>query len=211
MKIDCVSDTHGFLPELEGGDLLIVAGDLTAHDSEIEHWKFLEWLNSQSYRKKVYIAGNHDGFYEKPLENYPLCPDVYYLEDSGIEFEGLLIWGSPWSLWFKGIHPKCKAFTGSESDLKQKYELIPEDTDILITHGPPYGTMDVVRNFHTGKAENVGSTILAGTTNTLKSLKLHVFGHIHEGFGKSKDGKMVNASYVNEEYLPVNKPIRIEL
>ncbi len=92
-----------------------------------------------------------------------------------------------------------------------KYELIPEDTDILITHGPPYGTMDVVRNFHTGKAENVGSTILAGTTNTLKSLKLHVFGHIHEGFGKSKDGKMVNASYVNEEYLPVNKPIRIEL
>jgi len=211
MIIDCISDLHGFLPELEGGDLLLVAGDLTAHDSVIEHQKFVEWLSEQPYRKKVYIAGNHDGHYQRPLENYPIYPDCHYLEDCGIEFEGLKIWGSPWSLWFKGIHPRCKAFTGTESDLKKKYELIPEETDILITHGPPYGTMDVVRSFHTGKAEHVGSTILAGTLNTLKNLKLHCFGHIHEGYGKSKDSRSVNASYVDEQYMPVNKPIRIEL
>jgi Icc-related predicted phosphoesterase len=216
MIIDCISDLHGYYPELLGGDLLIVAGDLTYHDSVIEHCKFLQWLNAQSYKKKVYIAGNHDNFYARQIEKYPIYPDVEYLQDSGTEFEGLNIWGSPWSLWFEGINKKCMAFTGDEDQLKHSYELIPEDTNILITHSPIEGILDSVGNYTTGQMQYTGSISLRNIvlSKRLPNLKLHVFGHIHEWGGKILQlptMKLVNASYVDEHYQPVNKPMRIEL
>lgn len=244
MIIDCISDLHGYYPELEGGDLLIVAGDLTARDTAIEHLEFVEWCRYLPYRKIVVIGGNHDNFIHKLKSKYFGMPVYHdhceYICDSGTEFEieedieeehkfkgmisykrknKLKIWGSPWTKTFEGMNPNCKAFTcETEEELAEKWKLIPDDIDILVTHGPPYGILDVVRRYNcTGKStENVGSFSLNSRLSDL-SLKLHVFGHIHEAYGiKESNDKFytwpnVNCSHVNEVYEPVNKPIRIEL
>lgn len=227
MIIDCISDLHGHFPVLEGGDLLIVAGDLTAKHALLEHSDALEWLHKQYYKKKVLIAGNHDAFLEKH-PNFYSKTNVTYLCDSGTEFEYwediphpastpyvsidclmkekrvLKIWGSPWSLTFPNINPRCMAFTGTEADLKAKFDLIPDDIDILVTHSPPHGCyLDEKRD-----GTMLGSVALRDRCWDLK-LKLHVFGHIHEGYGRH--GNNINASHVNEHYEPVNKPIRIIL
>jgi predicted phosphodiesterase len=243
MIIDCISDLHGYYPQLEGGDLLIVAGDCIA-DNKIAHWaEFFGWFKKQNYRKKVLVAGNHDNFLfqgmVKTKEQAEFCAelrdiendepiDYDYLCDSGIEFEyfrclddfahdghtlerkKLKIWGSPWTLRFPGENPKALAFTcPHENDLAEKWALIPEDTDILVTHSPPLGILD-----KTIDGYNVGSRTLMGSLVYCFRPKLWVFGHIHESYGqmKYKDQTIcVNASYVNERYQPVNKPVRIEL
>jgi Icc-related predicted phosphoesterase len=221
MIIDCISDLHGHYPKLEGGDLLIVAGDLTRADTIYEHADFLGWLNLQEYKKKVFIAGNHDNNVDNSFE---WGDSIGYLRDSGTEFEGLKIWGSPWTARFAGMNPKCMAFTtdaldemDAEEELQKKWDLIPEDTHILVTHCPPFAYMDEVKDYTSGKIINVGSFGLQhAILNRLPNLRLHVFGHIHEGhgmnhvFGASDNHvTLVNASYVNEYYKPVNKPIRI--
>lgn len=217
MIITCISDLHGFYPKLEGGDLLIVAGDLTARDTVDEHDEFSLWLHNQDYKKIVMIAGNHDNYLQrKPLYTWN-HQRIEYLCDSGTEFEGLKIWGSPWTKTFEGMNPKCKAFTKeTEDELAEKWALIPDDTGILITHSPPYGILDKVNiRFYNGmpnREDRVGSQTLLEHSLRVEPL-LHVFGHIHEGYGEQEyiGCRYVNASHVNERYKPVNKPIRIEL
>lgn len=218
MKIDCISDLHGYYPKLEGGDLLIVAGDLTARDEPEEYIYFRNWLSEQNYKKKIVIAGNHDGNLQLDymFGSTPFLEIAEYLCDSGTEFEGLKIWGSPWTAQFPGINPKCCAFTvnfGCDTEywLDDYWKLIPDDTDILITHSPPHGVLDKCLN------GNVGSKTLLEAIERIKP-KLHIFGHIHECGGSKLLYKhegpntwCVNASIVNERYEHVNKPIRIEL
>src|SRR5579859_3379344 len=199
MIIDCIADLHGHFPTLEGGDLLIVAGDLTAHDTLEEHSDVLNWIHKQHYRKKVLVAGNHDNFLQKH-PNFYSRTTINYLCDSGTEFtyydplekDGpsdvkrttYKIWGSPWTAQFPGINPKCCAFTedvGCDTDfwLDEHWQKIPDDTDILVTHGPSKLMHD-----KTIYDENVGSSsLLSWTANHANSLKLHVYGHIHEGYG----------------------------
>ncbi len=239
MIIDCISDLHGCKPALQGGDLLIVAGDLTKSDKPIQYGEFAAWIQRQNYTKKILIAGNHDTYFEN--QGFEAIKDVYadigvdYLCDSGTEFrywpplkpgmeDGTIldvkdykIWGSPWSLWFYGVNPKCKAFMGSENVLRKKFDLIPNDTDILITHSPPYKFLDQAKRYD-GTYENVGSAYLSARIFDMKP-KLHVFGHIHEAYGETEVSgihwpiptKLVNCSHVNEHYEPVNKPVRIVL
>jgi Icc-related predicted phosphoesterase len=253
MIVDAISDLHGHYPKLEGGDLLIVAGDLTARDLESEHALFDYWINEQPYKKKIVIAGNHDNVLAEERLKFQFCE---YLCDSGTEFEyqesvrnlfdrddksliykkKLKIWGSPWSLWFEGINPECKAFTGSENDLKKKFDLIPDDIDILITHSPPYGILDGIP-IEDGSEFHTGSQSLQKRLFEIRP-RLNIFGHIHEKGHRfveitfppedqtvkqiSEDiikveihgGKItwcVNASHVNEHYKPVNKPVRVIL
>jgi Icc-related predicted phosphoesterase len=220
MIIDCISDLHGHYPELEGGDLLIIAGDLTASDTPEEHLEFIKWCAWQNYKKIVFIVGNHDNTALKEPSNNK---KIEYLCDSGTEFEyiapsvlgnivgyegrKLKIWGSPWTLTFPGINPKCAAFTGDERLLAEKFALIPDDVDILITHGPPLGILDL-----TVDGRNVGSMSLISRYKTICP-KLHIFGHIHESYCESicEKTRFINCSHVNERYEPVNKPIRIIL
>lgn len=255
--IDCISDLHGHYPKLDGGDLLIVAGDLTARHTEKEWHEFATWMNDQNYEKIIFIAGNHDTMIEKwdkeqdeegfkgPVSdpNYRieyLCDSgtVYHhyerLEIGGIDTirrHDLKIWGSPWTKSFPGMNPKCKAFTvDTEEELADKFSLIPNDIDILITHSPPFGILDQAKkfnypetntrigNFLNGKYEHAGSKSLDKKIGKMKDFPaLHVWGHIHEAYGQEEvtyDGKlykMVNASIVNEHYQPVNKPIRVIL
>lgn len=223
MIVDCVADLHGHFPKLEGGDLLIVAGDLTKRDLTNERIMFLEWMAEQDYRKKIWIAGNHDNSLDG-LTFRSTRPDAAeYLCDSGTEFEGFKIWGSPWTKTFEGMNPHCKAFTcETEHELADKFELIPDDVDILITHGPPYRILDKCDNGH------VGSMYLKSALKYCFRPRLWVFGHIHESYGiypykcekewETQDAKIpewgticINASHVNERYEPVNRPIRVIL
>lgn len=232
MIIDCISDLHGFYPKMEGGDLLIIAGDCTKNDSFSGWNDFFEWLDEQNYRKKIMVAGNHDNFCTQwALSNDSIYEalvapsSVSYLCDSGETFEGFKIWGSPWTLKFPRMNPYCKAFTvDSEEELAKKWALIPDDTDILITHGPGMGLHDQVEDMFSERIHNVGSmTLTSWRAKHVDTLKLHVYGHIHEGYGiwdvrelQKKLGDkttpvMVNASQVNRSYYPVNPPIRVIL
>lgn len=213
MIIDCIADLHGYLPPLEGGDLLIVAGDLTSSDKPREIKAFDAWLRSQDYKRIVVIAGNHDNTFQNKHVDWGIDdPKISYLCDTGIEFEGLNIWGSPWTLFFHGVNPECAAFMWSEEELEKKWALIPESTDILVTHGPPFGILDT--NWYDFQC---GSISLRKRIDEIKP-KLHVFGHIHENGGKKVLYKhlgpntiMVNASYVDERYRPIEMVVRVEL
>lgn len=210
MDITCISDLHGHYPELEGGDLLIVSGDLTARDTEDDWDDFISWIdiNEFQYKKVIIISGNHDNYlYDcmKVAVKPRFCEyeHIDYLCDSGTEFEyeedieedhkfkgsisykqkrKLKIWGSPWTKTFAGMNPHCKAFTcDTEEELAEKWKLIPEDTDILICHSPMWGFGD-----GPNAAIRLGSTSLLKrhVNYHLNKLKLFVCGHIHEGYRK---------------------------
>lgn len=223
MIIDCISDLHGHYPKLDGGDLLIVAGDLTARDTPLQMKKMYNWMWAQKYKKVIFIAGNHDNNIDHISSG---CESVAYLCDSGTEFEGLKIWGSPWTRNFVGMNPHCKAFgLDTDEDLTEKWALIPDDIDILITHSPPYNILD-----WNSKDVPCGSRSLLIRARDLHKLKLFVFGHIHEAYGKINLSEVqqreklsftddcplclpivINASIMDQAYDPVNKPIRVNL
>jgi Icc-related predicted phosphoesterase len=209
MIIDCISDLHGYSPELEGGDLLIVAGDLSDADGLNEHYDIASWISEQKYTRKIVVAGNHDNLLQNNVNFYSKLKDISYLCDSGVEFEGLKIWGSPWTKTFQGMNPKCKAFTvDSEEEIAKKWALIPDDIDILITHCPPNGILDGLQSGHSS-----GSISLRNRSTAIAP-KLHVFGHIHEWGGHQIDMTptlYVNASHVDECYDPINKAVRVIL
>ena len=247
MIIDCISDLHGFKPKLEGGDLLLLAGDYTARNSLKEWAEFFAWLKEQNYRKKILIAGNHDGLLESAFphshkeaeelsEIQELLteiaeiefPEFEYLCDSGTEFEGLKIWGSPWTKTFEGMNKHCMSFTKrTEDELADQYEKIPHDVDILITHSPAYGILDQVKikfyNAMPDREIHVGSKYLKNWLKYCGRPRIHLFGHIHESYGikqvfaiydyerKKSMVQSINASIMTEYYKPENKPIRIEL
>ncbi len=214
MIIDCISDLHGHFPKLEGGDLLIIAGDLTAADLPYQYELFFEWLKNQKYRKKIFISGNHDNQAMSQFDWF----DAEYLFDSGTEFEGLKVLGSPWTTKFIGINPKCCAFTvDHDNNLIDKFEKIPNDVDILITHSPAHLVLDKIKPRIQPRLDiqnHVGSSYLHGALKYRFRPKLHVCGHIHEAYGQVEHFSgciSVNASLVNEHYEHVNKPIRIIL
>jgi len=212
MIIHAISDLHGFEPNLPGGDLLIIAGDCTACDGIDEWLAFFKWVDLQDYQKKVIVAGNHDNFLVNRPDLAFFCGGSFadsgidYLLDSGIEFKGLKIWGSPWTDWFANVNPVCKAFMDKPDVLGEKFNLIPQDTDILITHTPPLYILDCV-----GFKGSCGSPEL--TYAIPDSVSLHIFGHIHDFGGKwfiGDERLYVNASVVNESYEHTIDYVEIE-
>ncbi len=212
MKVTTVSDLHGSFPDLPGGDLLIIAGDLIARNSVDEYFWFRDWLQLQDYEKKILIAGNHDTRVENGgvyFSNRWL--GATYLCDSGTEYKGYKIWGTPWTPWFEGVNPLCSAFMiKSEFVLKDKFDLIPEDIHILVTHGPCFGRLD-----KTLYGDNAGSIALRYRVDHLrgKQLKLHIHGHIHEAYGMHEEGglKTLNVARMNRQYKPVNDVVNFEI
>jgi Icc-related predicted phosphoesterase len=218
MKVTCCGCLHGYYPELPGGDILIITGDLTASDKPMQYTKFNHWMPFDKYKKIILIGGNHDEL----LEKNPTYLDtkICYLNNSATEYEGIKFFGSPNSLWFDGINPHCKAFTGSESDLKKVYNEIPDDIDILITHTPAFGILDGIPLIWDGTLFHVGSKSLLDTLDRIKP-RYNIFSHIHEHGGKlvlykhTMDKKpyttCINCSIMNERYKPVNNPITFEI
>lgn len=158
MKIVCISDTHGRHREfnLPDGDLLIHAGDFIAA-SELGR-DFLEWFSNHPHKHKVFIAGNHDRITEKKPDEFlnyirEHFPDIHYLCDSGCIIDGLKIWGSPITPWF--LDWAWNRNRGEE--IRKHWDMIPSNTDILVTHGPRHGILDEVQaNAYHAVPENVG-------------------------------------------------------
>ena len=128
---------------------------------------------------------------------------VIYLNDSGVTIEGINIWGSPVTPWF--YNWAFNRHRGEE--ILKHWELIPANTNVLMTHGPVLGIHDSVIN-----GEHVGCRDLLEKVKEIKPA-FHVCGHIHEGWGKAKKGvtSFINACILNDSYELVNKPIVFEL
>jgi Icc-related predicted phosphoesterase len=204
VRIVCISDTHLRKAEVPDGDVLVHAGDFTMRGHLLEVESFNRWLERWPHPHKVVIAGNHDFAFEKrPAEARRTLTAATYIEDELLEVAGLRIWGSPWT-------PKWGEWAFSlerGSEIRAKWELIPEGLDILITHGPPAFICD-----QAGPGLNVGCEDLREIVEQRKP-RLHVFGHVHEGYGvlEKPHTTYVNASAVTAGYHPGNKPIVIDL
>jgi Icc-related predicted phosphoesterase len=195
--IAATSDLHGFLPDVPSCDLLLLAGDLCPDLNERDQARWLgtdfrAWLRKLPAREIVAIAGNHDFVFQNRPELVPRLP-WHYLLDSAVTVEGLKIWGTPWQPVFFDW-----AFNLPEPDLEKKWQLIPEDIDILLLHGPPHGYGDLTtRNIRTGSPS---------LTRRIEELqpRLAICGHIHEARGEYRIGQtlLANISQLDQRYEP---------
>jgi len=220
MKITFISDTHtrhrDVEADLPGGDLLIHAGDFMNsgyHKEEAE--EFFTWFDGiKGYDKKIFIAGNHDRIMQMQPEwatdTLTEYKTIDYLRDEGFAYYDMdmdrstKIYGSPWQPEFFNW-----AFNlpRNGEEMKAKWDAIPDDTDILITHGPPYGYLDVPG----GKKFQVGCELLRERIDAMQP-KIHVFGHIHGSAGYYFNGHthFINASVLDERYTYTNLPLTFE-
>lgn len=214
-RIVCISDTHEYheslgISRMPKGDILIHSGDFTNIGQLRAIANFGAWLSALDYKHKIVIAGNHDMLFEKDprLARKTLraaCPNVIYLQDEEVVVEGLKIWGSPWTPEFMEW-----AFMERRGFMKEKWKHIPHGLDILVTHGPPAGGLGGVLPMF---KDDVGDGELRNAIIE-KRPKVHVCGHIHEGYGvREYDGmKFVNAALYHEMGLhPKREPIQFDL
>ncbi len=227
VKCTVISDTHNKHDQLKlsGGDVLLHCGDATMLGQPNEVYPFLEWLAKQPYEYKIFIAGNHDIGWE-PIGSYMLPNEPYmfrgyhelekgfdiayksvaadlglvYLHNESVEIEGIKMYGTPETQLIS--IENVWAFNYN-ADTTGRWNHIPRDTNILISHGPPLGIMD-----EAAYGGRCGSNGLRSRVEEIKP-KYHLFGHIHEGYGRIKQHgtKYINAASMNREYRIMNKPI----
>lgn len=216
LKALVISDTHGLHPFWSGQfpipkdiDMIIHGGDLTSVGAIHEFNKFIYWFNNIDVDYKIMIAGNHDKGLDDPVNRYIILDmirgsNIHYLEDSGVEIEGIKFWGSPVTPPFMNW-----AFMRTPEKIKPHWDAIPDDTDVLITHGPMYGVLDYTE---INGAGSVGSKELVDAIERVKP-KYHIFGHIHDMYGiKEVDNVIhINASVLNGRYIPVRAGHIIDL
>lgn len=232
---------HDKIKGLTGGDLLIHAGDFSSQGHKWEAERFLEWMQKQPYSAKVLICGNHEREIEDTkTSGYEfrfkmMCQDagIIYLNDSSVELQFLpgkvfvdrnipdlakfKIHGSPVTPWFYSwgwnrARDLNEAMFRQIPEIKPHWDMIPEDTDILVTHGPPYEILDEVLAVD-GTSYNLPRYVgCVELRNRIKEIKpdIHIFGHIHCAHGeKHVDGtSFYNASICDEMYGPSN-PITV--
>lgn len=177
MKLTFISDTHSKHDaiKLGRGDVLIHCGDISKNGSLEDIKRFAAYLKKQEFSHKLVIAGNHDFCFEdeRKFEAEDILKQcgIIYLNDSGVEIDGMKFWGSP-------VQPEFFNWAFNRrrgEEIKKYWDLIPNDTDILITHGPPFEILDECAD-----GQKVGCEDLLNRIQKLK-LKVHAFGHIHEG------------------------------
>ncbi|QDG49190.1 metallophosphoesterase [Persicimonas caeni] len=171
-----ISDTHGRHRSVDvpDGDILVHAGDFSSFGSEDDLEDFNSWLGSLPHAEKIVVAGNCDHICEtSPAEVRALLTEAHYLQDSAVEIAGLKFWGSPWQPIF---HHMAFNLPRGEA-LAEKWAMIPADTDVLVTHGPPHGILD-----RTSRGQQVGDRALLARVTEVKPT-CHIFGHVHESSG----------------------------
>lgn len=210
LKIVAISDVHERWHKLviPKCDLLISCGDYSFRGESRVVREFHEWLNKQDAKHIISVQGNHELWVEKNFEEAKLiaqnaCPKIHFIDEGLVEIEGLKIWGSAITPWFNNW-----AWNRKRSEIEQHWKEIPDNTNILITHGPPYSILDQTTYF-TGepKPGYLGCEELYKRINELKDLDLHFFGHIHSPGGQQvhRNGKsFYNTAICDEIYLPYN-------
>jgi len=206
-----MADLHGQLPPssmMPMGDILLLGGDLcptSNHSPKFQaHWldtTFRKWLETMPYQWIVGVAGNHDFVFQERPDLVPNLPWTY-LQDRGCECDGIRVYGSPWQPIFYDW-----SFNLDEQGLKQKWALIPDNIQVLLLHGPPYGYGDL-----TARGERVGSQSLTDRIQQIRPA-LVVCGHIHPAYGMYmlEATTVLNAAFVNEQYIPTNPPLVFDL
>lgn len=193
---------------LPPGDVLVHAGDFSndgSPDGVKEIIDFNAWLGEQDFEHKIIIAGNHDIFFQvNPRAARALIDNGTYLQDGGTTVGRIKFYGSPFTPRF---FDWAFMLDRRSEELRAKWDLIPDDTEVLITHGPPNGVRDMLP---TRKGEEyLGCEELSKRTPDLVNLRLHVFGHIHAGYGRCFNS--VNAAVCNEAMRPINPPIVVDI
>jgi len=213
MKLVCISDTHGLQSKtyhtIPDSDILIHAGDLTNVGAKQDVLAFHSFIEKLPHKHKIIIAGNHDWcFANNKKDKAPNWltqnkDNIHYLLDEEIIIDGIKFYGSPWQPYFFNWAFNLKR----GKPLKEVWSKIPENTDVLITHGPPYKILD-----ETAGGDYTGCVDLLERIEIIKP-KVHVFGHIHEAYGTKlkKNITFVNASICNFNYRPINKPIVVNI
>lgn len=211
--IVAASDTHGLHREvvLPEGDVLIHCGDMTMYGEKPIYLDTFKWLCEQTSKFKhvICILGNHDKYHQYWLDLVKTCDktNFHYLENSGIELDGIKYYGCPnvsnlprWA-FNDTTDPTC-------------WERIPDEVEVLISHSPPYRILDEVWQY--------GSKKLRLRVDELmnKNLKVNVFGHTHEDGGKKmtltspnikREVLFVNAAICDIRYKATNPPMQFEV
>lgn len=205
MKICIISDVHGKwntlkLPEC---DILISCGDYSFRGEQHMVRDFHKWLNKQEAGYIISVQGNHEMWVE---QNFSLakeiaekeCPGVFFIDEGLVEIEDLKIWCSAVTPWF--FNWAWNRYPGN--DIQRHWDKISLNTEILVTHGPPYGILDLVPD-----GRHAGCSQLLAKIKELKDLRLHAFGHLHmNNLGKEMivdNVTFVNAAICNEKYEPI--------
>ncbi len=209
MKLVAVADTHRAFEKLKvpDGDVFIQAGDIDVYNVS-DAIRYNKWLGRLPHKHKLIVGGNHDQWLAENTMDYKrsVLSNGTYLENSGVEIDGVKFWGSPitptFNDWF---------FMADRGESIARYwDLVPEDTDVIITHGPPKNILDAAPRgcwF-----DYVGCEDLLKKIKRIKP-KIHFFGHIHFSAGiEEKHGvKFCNVSVMDEKYQVVNKPTEVEI
>lgn len=200
LTIVMISDTHELHREVEvpNGDLLIHAGDFTMNSMSAEKLlDFNEWLGELPHAFRIVIPGNHD-FVVEDASRRQLISNATMLINEGTEIMGLRVWGSPATPLFG------EAFgVASDRDRTKLFSRIPDDTDVLVTHGPPYGILDKAPD----SEHHMGCPQLLAAVRRVKPM-IHVFGHVHGEYGTytTPDTLFVNAALPGNGYDLSNRP-----
>ena len=200
MRILHLSDTHNLhrdLKDLPKADMIIHSGDISFSGEGKEVMDFIDWFTNLDYKYKIFIAGNHDFCLEEKdreiIQEF-LPKNCYYLDKSGVRIEDIHFWGLPFF------------FSDDISGMYDKsIEEIPSNTNILITHRPPFQILDRAGKTH------YGCTHLLEKVIDIKP-KYHLFGHIHDSYGiyDNETTIFANSSIVNDDYKISNQPFVFE-
>lgn len=220
MRVCAISDLHGFLPEIEPCDLLLICGDIMPLSIQSkmpasEKWLdevFIPWIDNQLIDQAILIAGNHDYYMERCDKKASLILNtkkLTYLRNESTTYvsnygESITIFGTPYCKIFGNW-----AFMRDPDTLKEKYSAIPENVDILISHDAPYGVSDILLQSDMYTGEHIGNKQLAEAILE-KFPKLVIHGHLHStsrNFENLGDSKVINCSIVDEHYSFVYPPI----
>jgi Icc-related predicted phosphoesterase len=211
--IVAISDTHSYHRNIivPDGDILVHAGDITWRGELEIIADFCNWWKELPHKNKIIVCGNHElGIRNEQKRNIALQmfddTGSFYLEDKSARINNFYFYGSPWQPAF---HDWEWNLPRNGDELSQKWDMIPEDTNILITHCPPYGILD-----DTIQAGSQGCELLAKRLPQLTNLKVHIFGHLHRDGGKmvERDGvKFINAAVCTDYYKPENLPVVVEV
>lgn len=218
MKAVCFSDSHHTGPKIDlwllpEADFGIFSGDCCSKGDEAEYRYFIDWYTEQPVKHKLFVPGNHDWYTERePAKARRIAESrgIVYLVNDSVELEGYKFFGTPvqpaffdWAWNYE--YPKVR---------DSYFSMIPDGLDVLITHCPPYGVLDMTPpgRWNNQQGENVGCPVLLSHVLRAKP-RFHVFGHIHHCYGQLyKDGvHYVNASVCTEQYKMANQPIIVDL
>jgi Predicted phosphoesterases, related to the Icc protein len=212
--VTCFSDIHGQISKKtqhwfheNPGDLLLFAGDIQINHED-NGAEFLDFINKLPYIHKVLIFGNHDTNAEVILERARnQYPELIILMNEAIVIDGIKIFGSPYSITFGNW-----SFMDTDENLAKIWAQIPADTNIVMTHTPPFSCLDLTeRDSRHAGSSTLRRRLLELLDQEHAQLKYHVCGHIHEGHGVSRLGSSnlcaINASLLDAHNKLVYSPI----